>query len=777
MIITESENTLHLHTDIEILYVMEGEMEVRIGDRACMAGPQDIILINSGEKHSFRISRDTLACRIFLDYFMLKDALNRTQITFTCNSAADPEKDYSRHRYILEAMMDQYMEKSKIFLFRSLYYSFIEVLKENNLNEDTEDLPETGMKVRRVIRYIEEHYAEPLSLSEMAKREYMSESAFSRLFKKETGSVFTEYVRSVRLEHARSELVHTNRTITDIAVNCGFSNISAFNKSFRQIYQTAPREYRQKAIAADRRESRSAEERFRSYKEKRKNRGRKKEDGNHAVSADISRGIPFQNGVLNCMNAGKFAELLEGKVQSHVRKVVNELGVKYIRIYNPFDFALQIRANHETKNLNFEKLDAVLDFLVELGCVPVIELPDRRKKLVINIGGDKQEEAGNPEQIFLSMDEWVDALSTLLDHIVKRYAVHEVSRWFFEIWYDGEHITSLGQIPYEELYERTWKVLRSYVPNVKIGASGLSVEMDAERLKDQFRWWKKREDRPDFLTFISYPYRVRVNEELDYSLLKIESDTRFIKYDIDRYEALLDAVGYPETPLWITEWNTSLSERNVYNDSCAKACHMLMQMTDAAGRTEVMSYGNISDCTSQYFDSVSPLIGATGLVTRDGLMKPAYYAMEFWKNLGSHMVGKGENYIITSQNQKTVQIIAFNAKKFSTRYYMQYESQLQAEGLPYVFQDREPAEFTFDLYPLQSGRKKVCVYRVAETFGNVLAEWGKLGYTDNLMRSEISYLEKICIPRMEVHYQQTENDHLMLRLRLEANEMALIEVM
>lgn len=774
MIISESESALHFHTDIEVLYVMEGKMEVRIRDQVYVAGPHDIILINSGEKHAFRIGKETLACQIFLDYFMLKDALNRTQIIFNCNSAADPEKDYSKHRYVLEAMMDQYMEKSKIFLYKSLYYSFIEVLKENNLEKSEKNLPETGIKVRRTLRYIEEHYGEPVSLAEMAKREYMSESAFSRLFKKETGSVFTEYVRSVRLEHARRDLLHTNKTITEIAVDCGFANLSAFNKSFRQVYQTAPREYRQKAAAPERQESRNAKERFRSYKEKKR---KKEKNDSRRICADISTGVSFHDGVLACMCAGGFAELLEGKVQSHVRKTVNELGVRYIWIYNPFDFALQIRANHETKNLNFEKLDAVLDFLVEMGCVPVIELPDRKKKLVINIGEEKWEEEADPEQIFLSMSEWVEALSTLLNHIVERYTSNEVSRWRFVIWYDGEHITSLGQIPYEILYEQTWNVLRNYIPNVQIGASGLSIEMDADRLKNQFLWWKEREDRPDFLTFISYPYRVRIREGPNYDLLQIASDSRFVNCDLDRYVTLLESVGYPDTPIWIMEWNTSLSERNIYNDSCAKACHMLTQMTDAVGRVEVMSYSNVSDCTSQYFDSLSPLTGATGLLTRDGLMKPAYYAMEFWKNLGSLLVRKGENYIITSQNGKAVQIIAFNAKKFSTGYYMQNESQLQADGLPYIFENRDPVEFDFDLYPFQDGRKKICIYRVAESFGNVLAEWGELGYADNLMRSEISYLEKICIPRMEVHYQQAEEGHLVFKIRLEANEMALIQIL
>ena len=59
----------------------------------------------------------------------------------------------------------------------------------------------------------------------------------------------------------------------------------------------------------------------------------------------------------------------------------------------------------------------------------------------------------------------------------------------------------------------------------------------------------------------------------------------------------------------------------------------------------------------------------------------------------------------------------------------------------------------------------------------MLAEWGKLGYTDNLMRSEITYLEKICIPRMEVRYLQTENERLVLSITLKANEIVLIQIL
>lgn len=773
----------HSHADIEILYVLEGNAEIRIGENTYLAGPHDILLINSGEEHSFRLQEHTLLCSVFLDYYGLKEILGQTRLVFSCNSVEEPEKNYSKHKYILDAMLERYMNDSEALVFTSLYYSFLEVLRTNNLEQEESAGQTAGWgKIRHALAWIERHYGEPVTLTELARKEFMSVSAFSRMFRKETGSSFLEYLRTVRIEHAQNELVRTNKTITDIAVDCGFSNSSALDKSFRQKLQISPKEYRMK-MRQDYYENKGEENALlEQYLKKRQHTEQKKKEVNYVVRADLSSAVPFHNGILSCMNAGKFAELLEGKVQNHVAKAVRNLGVKYIRVYNPFDYALQIRSDHETKKMNFEKLDAVLDFLTELGCIPVIELPDRKKKLVINIGTvikdeSQQEEPIDPKQIFLSLQEWEEALSVLLDHIVKRYTLREVNRWKFEIWYDAEHVTGSGQIPYKELYAQTRKVIRSYIPHAEIGGSGLGPEMEAGTLEQQLRWWKDREDRPDFLTFISYPYRVRKKEGPNYDLLKIESDLHWVRYDLDRYYALLKSIGYPDTPVWISEWNTSLSERNIYNDSCAKACHMLVQMADAAGRADVMAYGNISDCTSQYYDSVSPLIGATGLMTRDGLMKPAYYAMEFWKHLGEYFIKKGDNYFITMQNPDNIQLIVFNAKKFGVGYYVKEESQILADELPYIFQDNQDGTFSFELYPVSPGRKKICIYRVAETFGNVLAEWKKLGYTDNLMRSEITYLEKICVPRMEVRYQQPDNNRIFLNITLKANEIALIQIL
>lgn len=769
----------HSHRSAELIYVLTGEAEIHVRGEDFQAFPKDVVLVNPEEPHGWKGHKGALVCKIYMDYYTLKNALKHEHFLFSCNSVREPEKDYGRLRYIMETILSRYAEEPDGFWVESLYYALWEAVKTQYLAENSGQSVPVDDKIGEVMDYIQKSYSHPLNLAETAARWYMSESAFSRFFKRETGTGFTEYVRNLRLEHAKEALLSTNKSITEVAYDCGYSNLSVFNKNFRQAFSVSPKEFRQerRTLAQETKDSDldglvaylkgSA-----SYKKKAEAQGEK-------LTIDMRKGSLFRDSVLYCMNAGMLASLLEARVQKHVSMVIQNLGVKCIRLSNPFDPELKIRSGHGTEQMNFEKVDTVLDFLLEQGAVPVFEFPERQKKMIVSIGSDKKLEEIRTDPVFLSLEEWERALEALMKHLADRYTEKEVDRWYFDIWYDVEQVTGAGQIPYFLLYERTWSIIKAYAPEAKIGGSGLNTAINREILKEQLIWWKKREDRPDFLTFISYPYQVERDEKKEtgkqYSLLSIDSDTHFVKQDMESYYTLMQETGYPETPVWVSEWNTSLSERNIYNDSCAKACHMLTQMVDVADRIGRMSYWGISDCPSQYFDSAAPLIGATGLITRDALPKPSYYAFEFWKQLGERLLGKGEHYIATSQ-ENSVQILAFNAKQFSYGYQLKDEDRLAPGELPFVLRNSHKRELTFTLRGVRNGKKKICIYRVEETAGNVLAEWKKLGYADDLLRSEIVYLQKICIPRMEVLYQEVSAGVLKLDVTLEANEMALILV-
>ncbi len=779
-ITSAGEEACHSHRSVELIYVLTGEADIHIRDEVFSASAKDVAVVNTEEPHGWKGHKNTLICKIYMDYYVLKNVLQKEHISFVCNSISEPSRDYARIRYILETILNKYAEEPQGFWVESLYYALWEAMKTQYLAESKEERRLVRDQAGEMMEYIHKNYNQALNLADMAARWYLSESAFSRVFKRETGVGFTEYVRNVRMEHAKEELSSTGKTITEIAFDCGYSSISVFNKNFRQAFSLSPKEFRQESRKLVQETQNSDMDGLAAYLKSTNAHRKKEEIQGERLLVDAGQGGIFTEPALQCMNAGMFSDLLEAKVQKHVSMVIRNLEVKYIRLSNPFDPDLKIRSGHGTEQMNFEKLDTVLDFLLEQGVVPSLELPERQRKMIVSIGSNKILEEIRKEPVFLCLEEWERALESLMKHLVDRYTEKEVGRWIFEVWYDVEAATGAGKIPYFELYESTRAIIKSYAPEAKVGGSGLNTEISREVLKKQLCRWKNREDRPDFLTLISYPYQVGWNQKEkgnQYSLRSIDSDSHFLKRDLDDYYALLKEVDYPRTLVWVSEWNTSLSERNIYNDSCAKACHMLTQMVDAADRVEQMSFWSISDCPAQYFDSASPLIGATGLITRDSLPKPAYHAFEFWKMLGDRLLGKGEHHIATSQPGGAIQILAFNAKQFSYGYHLKDEDRLEPKELPFVFRNSTKLELAFALRNLKNGKKKICIYRVSESAGNILAEWEKLGYAKDLLRSEIAYLKKICIPRMEVHYQEVTDEVLNLEVSLEANEMALIQIL
>lgn len=94
--------------------------------------------------------------------------------------------------------------------------------------------------------YIEEHYAQPLTLEILAGVVHMNPYYFSSYFKKNTGINFKDYLGAVRLRHAVTLLVSTDRTTYDIAAACGFPDSRAFSDLFQKTYGEKPSKYRKR---------------------------------------------------------------------------------------------------------------------------------------------------------------------------------------------------------------------------------------------------------------------------------------------------------------------------------------------------------------------------------------------------------------------------------------------------------------------------------------------------------------------------------------------------
>ena len=100
--------------------------------------------------------------------------------------------------------------------------------------------------VNQAMAYIEEHYAEKLTLQAVADCCYVSQWHLSKLLNRHTGQSFYDILNTVRIQKAKELLLDPRLKIGEIGADCGFSDTSYFTKTFREIKHCTPREYRQK---------------------------------------------------------------------------------------------------------------------------------------------------------------------------------------------------------------------------------------------------------------------------------------------------------------------------------------------------------------------------------------------------------------------------------------------------------------------------------------------------------------------------------------------------
>jgi AraC-like DNA-binding protein len=109
--------------------------------------------------------------------------------------------------------------------------------------------PEVPMppSVRKACGYIRAHaLLDDINLAGVSQHCGVSEGHLSRLFHHATGLTFREYVTQVRIEHAKSLLIHSGKSVTEIAYESGFQSLSQFHRVFRKVHGTSPGEMRAK---------------------------------------------------------------------------------------------------------------------------------------------------------------------------------------------------------------------------------------------------------------------------------------------------------------------------------------------------------------------------------------------------------------------------------------------------------------------------------------------------------------------------------------------------
>lgn len=780
---------------LNLIYVLEGSAQVIIGADSCQLGEKDVIAINAGKRYKLILRNKPLVCCLSIDYHMLLEETGKAYAFFWCNSTTAEDVSFARLRDVLNQMLMEYLahKDCPTLHFRSLQFELLNILIDGFMLKSSEQWGEQSDSGQQMLQYIGTHYRQPLTLQMLADKFYLSLSTCSRSLNKLTGMSFNQYLNQIRLQYAIDDLLHTDQSMTVIAMNHGFATPSSFNRVFRQTYGMSPTQYQlkykpvtdQDRITSGRMEMADSVEmlsgwdnesdlRLEKYFETIQLEENLRDKSVLSIEADAGLSVNYIKPANMCMNFGMASDLLSAQIQSQLRMFSEILGIRYIRIGNIFGESMHLKKDRDLEHLNFDKMDMVLDAVIDNGFYPWLELGNKPKQVLKNIHESIIFDKSNP--LAQNTDEWQMILKRFFEHIRGRYGERKIEGWKFELWYDDQlpFEGNADVLGYTDMWQAAWEAVHKYAPRAQIGGIGCSVGSYQQTIRRVMGYWKAKGFMPDFLTVCSYPYVCTGSSHELCGHRQVNTD--FLKDELTSFKNLMAEMDFSDMPVFVSEWNTSLSERNYYNDSYMKAAQMAYHINSVYGLSEVIAYGNGTDMISQYFDSGRPFSGALGLVNKDSIKKPAFYILEYFNHLGNRLIERGSHYIITSNHGSSYYVLLFHPQKFSHVYYLKDENEFQAAEQEHLYEPMENKLFHIKLDHVDNGSYFVKRRTINKGSGDVLNEWCRLGCAEELSREDITYLEHISVPHISIDKQTVYNRQLDIYAELEPGEVSFYHI-
>lgn len=783
----------NLQTELLLLFLLEGEMTLKYQDEKYLMRSEDIILINPGVSYEILNAQNALYGTASFSMRLTTSMLQSRHMIFYCNSVVDETHSYQDLRDIFFQLTAEYTSRAhqtKCYL-NSLMLKLLDCLVENyQLNQKSMETCETenDSRMREIMQYILANLDQEISLNELAERMFVSVSTLSRIFKKNTGVYFADYVMQLRVKTALGLLKHSEQNMTQIAMTSGFSNSASFNRAFRKTMGITPTEYREMYRSRGIEQESDQQKQEIEIREELKQKGYElgKQERTTVIRLDLQEnsGYRYQKPWNQMINIGPMWDLNKANVQFHTLQLNEQLHYKYIRIWNVFSKKMMIHDGRTIGQYNYDSVNQVLDFLVQHRLKPFLDL-GRRPDTALRSDG---KEVFYEEQYisFESREAWERMMDDFLSHIVDRYGQEEVSGWIFELDRDCVHEDgTVGQQLYpDEGYDffDAWKYLyhaiRNRIPGARFGGLSSIVVKDWEFLVTFFERCKRENVKPDFASFIVFPYDVyRANGTQ--LIRKISQDEFHEENQIREIRKLLKQTELEEIPIYITEWNNTISNRNYLNDSCFRAAYLVKKIEAIADQVEMIGIMSGTDWVSSHMDTVGIVNGGIGLLTKDMIRKPAYFAVDFLNQLGEYLLDKGSNYIATRKENGDIYILCFYYSWFRRSYFLQEEDVDLRKCSSMVFEDESPVHLDFHLENLkESGTYYMKKRTLNRQNGSILNEWGKFEYDIRLTREDVKYLEGISSPTLfqsKVHVSSA--DHAMdMKVVLEPHEISLIHI-
>jgi xylan 1,4-beta-xylosidase len=225
----------------------------------------------------------------------------------------------------------------------------------------------------------------------------------------------------------------------------------------------------------------------------------------------------------------------------------------------------------------------------------------------------------------------------------------------------------------------------------------------------------------------------------------------------------------------MTEWNMTISHRNLLNDTCFKACYLAKNILENYDALDSFGHWVLTDLIEETQPSNEHFHGGLGLLTHSGIKKASYHVFSFLNRLGDRLVAQGDGYFVT-KSYRRVQIMLYNYEHFSHLFASgeTFDMSFTKRYAPFLKLARLNVSLTLTDLPAKECeiRERILSWKNGSAFD----AWVEMGARP-LTPEDVEYLKQVSVPKMRARHEMVSDNELEILAELEPLEVRLVEVL
>ncbi len=439
-----------------------------------------------------------------------------------------------------------------------------------------------------------------------------------------------------------------------------------------------------------------------------------------------------------CVGAGRANEGLRADWQQQLAFVKKECGFRYIRMHGLLsdDMGVYREDRNGNPQYNFMYIDVLFDYLHDIGVKPFVEL-----------GFMPQALASGNRTIFWwrgnvtppkDYDKWAALIRNLVLHWTERYGADEVKTWYFEVWNEPNLTPGFwtgSQADYFKLYNYSARAVKSVNTAYRIrGPATAGAAWEAELIG----YCEKNGVPIDFISTHAYGVRQGYLDEYGQSGTVLDKNPMSVSGDVLRSRSEIEASSKPGLELHYTEWSSSYTPADPIHDSYHEAPYILQKIKQTEGAVNSMSYWVFTDIFEEAGPRFEPFHGGFGLLTIQGIPKPAFYAYRFMNRLGNtELENRDSASWICKDGDGNIQALLWD--------YTYTLPEDSVNNQAYYIKDLQPeskGKVKINLLNVPAGKYAMEIYKTGYRCNDAYTSYLDLGRPSQLTRQQVGQIKR-----------------------------------